>query len=98
MIAPSKKARKACKQDAINRIHLANVFVTAAERAGLTSRNELGKKVEDAPSQMSRVFNGHVDELSADRYVKHLNSLGYNVDVTVSKAAGPKGRTRVIWS
>lgn len=83
---------QAIAQDAIPRKALAGVLQTVARKRKLT-REAMADLVDDAPSQVSRVVTGWLTDLSADRMVKWVTRLGYNVTIQITRA--PKGRGKV---
>lgn len=91
------RIKKILAKDALPRRPIAEAIRKEAKRRGL-SRDNLGKLVNDAASQMSRLMTGHDVEFSADRLVHHVVCLGGVVDVTVRlPKRGPyrRGRCRV---
>lgn len=81
--AERKRIKRALKNDGIPRGPLARALQQRIVHLGL-SRDEAGKRLKDAPSQMSRLMTGHIDEFSADRIAKMLVRAGADIDVHVS--------------
>lgn len=88
--------RAATKHDGIPREPL-GTFVQSLG-AGL-SRDEMAARVKDAPSQMSRLMSGHIQEFSADRLAKMARYFGCDLELRIR---GPRkgvryGKARIVF-
>lgn len=71
---------------------LAKILVDDAEKDPVVngSRERMAKLVDDAASQMSRLFTGHINEFSAERIISYLLRRSFDVEIRVKKA--PRNR------
>jgi predicted XRE-type DNA-binding protein len=90
----AKGSKKALRADTIPRAKLAGVIQSVARKM---SREDTGKVVKDAASQVSRLMNGHLDELSADRMARWLVNLGCDIEIAVRHPRERKGRVRFVY-
>lgn len=60
------------------------------------SRERLAKLVDDAPSQMSRLMTGHVEDFSTDRLIHFSLRRGFDVEIRLRKLPrGQRGKLTV---
>lgn len=83
--------RNPLKDDVVSRTRLGRIIQKRADQLQL-SRNAMGERVKDAPSQMSRLMTNHFNEFSVERLVRYASMLGCDVTVSVS----PRVRTSTI--
>jgi hypothetical protein len=88
----AKSSKRKLRGDTIPRAKLAGIIQSVARKM---SREDTGKLVKDAPSQVSRLMNGHIDELSADRMARWLTRLGCNIVIVVRQPHDGRRRGRV---
>jgi predicted XRE-type DNA-binding protein len=93
--AEAKRPNKqALRNDAIPRVFLGRELQRRLRKLGLTQQ-AAARIVDDAPSQISRLMTGHLDEFSADRLAKMLLLLGSEITITVRHNPGLGRRGRV---
>ena len=91
-----KATRSSLQHDSIPRVALGRELQSQITRFGLT-QTAIGKIVNDAATQMSRLMTGHFNEFSADRMVRFLLRLGSDVTISIrhAKRLGRRGKVRV---